>query len=64
MICDTCEKMRKRNKHGVKYHDCAVLIGNLPVWGPECAAYTDDPNWAAAVEEASMLYQLGRKETS
>jgi len=35
MICDTCEK-RLGNK-------CAVLNGKeLPVWGPECSAYTDD----------------------
>lgn len=49
MICDTCEK-RCGNK-------CAVLVGKLPVWGPECSAYTDDPDWQEKVEEALKRYQ-------
>jgi hypothetical protein len=49
MICDTCEK-RCGNK-------CAVLVGNLPVWGPECSAYTDDPDWQEKAEEALKKYQ-------
>ena len=49
MICDTCEK-RCGNK-------CAVLVGKLPVWGPECSAYTDDPDWQEKAEEALKKYQ-------
>jgi hypothetical protein len=50
MICDTCAK-RRGNK-------CAVLNGKkLPIWGPECSAYTDDPDWQGKVEEALKKYQ-------
>jgi hypothetical protein len=55
MICDTCEKRR-----GSK---CAVLAWpynedrGLPIWGPECSAYTDDPDWQEKVEEALKRYQ-------
>jgi len=55
MICDTCEK-RRGNK-------CAVLAPpsgkkqELPIWGPECSAYTDDPDWQEKVEEALKRYQ-------
>lgn len=50
MICDTCCK-RQGNK-------CTVLKGDLPVWGPECSAYTDDPRWWDKVQSAGEAYRL------
>ncbi len=60
MICDDCKKLRKRVKNGRKYFQCAVLTGEgweLPIWGPECAAYSDDPGWKVKADAASKTYK-------
>ena len=57
MICDTCAKLRKR--HGKR--ECAALVGKSPVWGPECVAYTDDPDWSTKVQRQVDAY-VRRKE--
>lgn len=49
MICDTCVKRLNATK-------CAALVGKLPVWGPECTAYTDDKQWNAKHTAAVEAY--------
>jgi len=63
LICDTCKKLIFQNGR----RECAALRTkglrgkpeSLPVWGPECSAYTDDPEWwdkyLAAVEKYKKL---------
>lgn len=67
MICDTCKKLVVK-KNGEK--ECAVLQTKrrglsqpetLPVWGENCAAYTDDPDWEKKVKLAVARYQEGRR---
>ncbi len=63
MICDDCKKLRKRVKHGQRYFQCAVLTGEgweLPVWGPGCTAYSDDPEWEKKAKEAERAYKAGK----
>ena len=64
MICDECAKRRTRNKHGVKYHDCAVLKGPLPAWGDHCAARSNNTAWEADVKQAVDVYQYARDRRS
>jgi len=49
LICDTCQK-----RQGDK---CGVLKGDLPVWGQNCSAYTDDPGWRDEVQVAVEMYR-------
>lgn len=62
MICNTCKKLIV-NKIGKER--CAVLRTDkltsnqderLPIWGENCSAYTDDPEWEKKVKEAAKKY--------
>lgn len=60
MICDRCKKLIATDRGKRK---CAVLYdrskpGKLPVWGPKCSAYTDDPDWEKKVNLAVERYRL------
>ena len=54
IICDYCQKM-KRGRYNKA--ECAVLRGDLPVWGENCAAYSDDPDWLEKAKRAGDEYQ-------
>ena len=60
ILCDSCTKMRRGNHKKMK---CAVLRGRqgkndtMPFWGPECAAYSDDPLWLEKANRAGDEYQ-------
>jgi len=51
--CKTCKK-QKNSK-------CKVLL-ELGAWGPDCTAYTDDPNWEKEVKYQVEKYKIEREE--
>jgi len=59
IICDTCKKAIIRD--GVP-RECVVLLkgknDTLPIWGPNCSAYTDDPEWDKRVERQVEEYKV------
>ncbi len=63
MVCDTCTK--KIKKYGRE--ECAVLADGsrrdrrgLMLWGPNCSAYSDDPEWEIKVLKQVAEYAANK----
>ncbi len=67
IICDTCTKRENKTNCHVLVQQITSTKGNayipnrryrkLPIWGPKCTAYSDDPNWEEKVNQAVAKYR-------